>query len=1297
MAYKRLSFLEKARKRNLENKESEDKLSPKDTSENLSFTKDKTVISTNLTKKPDDNLNYKKELGNVPSEGIEYNAKVKSKEAVHKQQVKLDKEVNIDFNTPEVPSYLKHLANAQSKAIDQSYINNKHAAYKVNKKDINQIPDVNIEQTFKEEVVASSNDVKSKEKVEKIVANTDNLEKEKKVLIGSIFENTEDKVVTSNKETNNLSKKKTKKNKIARMILGKPKLEVKNEYKEKVDTVFVSLKQLFSPFKEVLVKTIPFSIYFIKPIEILASFLIYIARFIALYIPDILNIIKGRYFKIFIVLVLILFISGALLSRAINNPDYIHKLELAIYKNTGYKANISGVIKLNFIPKLSIELKKVSFQLNNEKSFEGLQINDLSADSIVFKFKFLPLFLGNFKISDIEINELSVKIKGSPKNSLGENLYQDQIAKIEKIIKTRLSDKIVKQELLHTENEQTLEDEYDKLVQDAEKFIHATEFKSNIDKKILNLNAKDEKTTNEKDKSKYISNFLNIDDTTDSDLENNKGTLLTIFNKFLSRLNFNLNAIESFRFYRSNISIQNNNNQDILSFTNVKTLVTSDVWGKLEIKSEFRLLNKDFKSEMIINSEQNKLNIESQIYLAADASNKIVLKAQSNKGKVTGNLIFDSHNANFIISNYILPIQDKQIKKFTADFMFNQQSLELYNINIISEDQNYTGKFLWNYSKINPDAQLYLDIKMNNISHFTNDVSKSFENNKVKNNIFLSFVELVKVWKKASIDKLKVDNFKVSINIDNTLWNKNKIEKINTSFFITKNNNLYFNNFDLKTSTNQLSFIGQLLLDKNTGTLAIEAKGNLKDLGIILDLPVSSKTLIKSVSKDNENYQLTSKLVLDNTYTIFNELQGYIGKRNFNNTYILINQNTIGNDITIDVPMKNMDFSELEHIYKKQIALAKINDDINNNLFSVPNNISITLKLQSDLFTYKNLKFQNADLEISFIKKGFLIKQISAQGKNGGSFTASFNADTSLSPKIVGNITFTNYFVKLEDIKEIMFSKYNIVGNVIFNGSLKFYGDSYENPIKYLNGNLNFIKQERLKLARFAVEDGIYTTISERKVDKINKFFVNDLYGNIVVKNNQINFYPVFLSYIKDGKVFRGAFTGSYNFSSDKLEIAGSADNEKDTSKKLSFNIKGELLNPVGKSKYYTDKNQDFTVPLKDKDEVLVKKYKVNNKVLEDLNNKDSKAHFNNKYNLQNKTKKSQEIINEDYNNQLSKTDGIKEYKFTPNEKSHLYSSSDTNSIYEHSLKQHDSEENSKFIYKANPKFMENIKPQEKE
>jgi hypothetical protein len=1049
-------------------------------------------------------------------------------------------------------------------------------------------------------------------------------------------------------DSEHLIEKKDKKSKKNKKEAKVKQLKEKSEFEEKVDKIIDSVAQLFAPFKDLMLKIIPSSKGIIKLLDLFAIMIAKLTKFIILRFPLFVRFLKSKFFRIILIFIIFMFVFGAVFSKIINSNYYVNNLENAIYESTGYKAKINGLIKVSFVPSFSISLSNVSFYVDENINTNSSQfkITQFDANNLKIKFNFFPLFIGNFSIKNIDIIGATLDLQTSDTSSLKDTDYRDIILGVERSIKSNVSvekineiEKKQQSALLIkpagnlnsnvSQDALALLDNLDSLIQGVmpqEESPVATPKKEEalpkseaIEEETIDNQAEEvlkPEQEEQVDKQSEESSAPLISQKRDSD-SLNYSFLSSFLSNAVTNIKFSFNDVDTFVLRRGKINIINKQGQKLLIIDNISSTVSSSFMGNVKSEGIFRFAdnNINYLASIDYQKEQMKFNVE-----FAFASNSAdVLKLSGFKNINTGDISADISVKNqgilIFINKFLVEINPKKSKKssFEAKLLLNSNVFKIYDINMVLNEDIYNGSFTWDFAGSANNVFIDLRAKLNDLSKISNGIDENLSKSISQGSYFLSAVEEIINWKNAKMNLFKTNNFIVNFKVENTKVNDIIIDNLSIGFLVTNFNKLYVYDFSVKTKEYNAKLTGRLDLDSKSAIIALDANGKISATGQTLGFKPKAIEFLQNIGKEKDSYSLSTKLRLENNKMLFSDFSGVLGDMKLNDTYIIFTQRVGDSDIVVSTKIDELNLTDISNIYNKQITNLTYEKVEDVNIFGLPENFKVKMDIEIKKSTLRGIPFKNVNLDLSLFKTGFSVNKFSALGERGGSLTASISADSVVLPVIAGHINLENLVLRFEDSKDIFFKNTNLVGNVVLNGKIRFNGDSYNNPFTSINGDVTFIKQERISVNRFANIDGLFLTLTDKNTSGKDTIFVNDIYGRANIKDSVIELYPISILYINKNKEYRGVSQAMIDLRDGSIKAEGAGDMSSDTSNKVKFDLQGSFLNPKANVSFFKGARSSSGVKPKEKDISLVNS-KTHSKI-NNLNNTKNKNNFNNTYN----------------------------------------------------------------------------------
>ncbi len=1024
------------------------------------------------------------------------------------------------------------------------------------------------------------------------------------------------------------------------------KEKIKSEFEEKVDKVIDSVAQLFAPFKDLMIKIVPKSKIIIKILDLFAIMIIKITKFIILRYPTFIKILKSKFFKIVVLFIIFMFLFGTIFSKIINSSYYVSTLENSIYKSTGYKAKINGYIKVYFMPNFSIALKNVNFYLEDNVNPHNSQfkVNQFGAANLNIKFKLLPLFIGNFSIKSIDIIGATLDLQTADQSSITESSYTKIVADVEKSIKSTISLEKINEIEAKNKASSSLDSKYKSneniskeslaLLDNLENLIkgEVDSIKDNDSSFIKNFPLKEEpkdKVIQQKENEEYqeeiIEEKINKDNQEDTSLIAPKKASDILNYSFLSsflslavdNIKFSFNDVDIFSLRRSKINIINKEGQKLITIDNINSKVSSSLMGKVSSEGRFRFADNNINYVSTIDYQKDQINFDIDFSFVSDSND--VIKVQGFKHKDTSNISADITVQNqgilTFINKFLVDINSKKIKNsdFTAKLFLNSNLFKIHDIRMSLNEDIYNGSFVWDFSGSDRKVIIDLIASMDNFSDVYKGINDNISKSIIRGSYFLSAVEEIINWKNSKMNVFRSNYFVVNFKIKDTKINDIKINRLSIGFLINNLNKLYLYDFNIKTQDYDANISGRLDLDNKSAIVAVDAKGQISSSTQTLGFNPKTTEFLQSIAKNKDNYAISTKLRLESNKLLFTDFVGNLGDMRLHNTYIILTERVGDSDIVVSTKIDELNLSDISDIYNKQISNLTYEKIEDVNIFGLPDNFKIKMDVEIKKSSIRGVPFKNITLDMSLFKTGFTINKFNAIGEKGGVLTASISADSAVLPVIAGHINLENLVLRFEDSKDLFFKNSNLVGNVVLNGKVRFNGDTYATPFSSIDGDISFIKQERISVNRFANIDGLFLTLTQKQSNGKDSIFVNDIYGRANIKNSIIELYPIALLYINKGKDYRGLSQVMIDLSDGTIQGEGTGDMTSDTSNKLKFDISGNFLNPkVNKSFFKGTKSSVGVKPIEKEISLINNK---THKVVDNLNNPNDKNNFKNTYN----------------------------------------------------------------------------------
>jgi hypothetical protein len=898
----------------------------------------------------------------------------------------------------------------------------------------------------------------------------------------------------------------------------------RKEYEERIDKILDSMVQLLTPFKDILLKNVPSSKYIIRILEKIAILISFVAKKIFLNVPIALRFIKSKLFKFVISVSFVLFLIGILLSRVLSGDSYKKNLERNIYNATGYETEINGKVQIAFVPYIAITLDNVAFYTDNTKTLSAFGVSQVNTQKLYIKIKFLPLLLGKIVVSEINLTNFSLNVKSSSlENNLTYKYYEEILNNIEnQLLPYRAN-------VINFDNHQIPTPELITLDKEIPKVL--IEEKNHVKKPY-----------------------------------NSSSSIDLLMEYLVNSIELDLNKINYLHLQRGKINFLNQSNQRAISFDNLNSSLSKS-GNNIEIagSSLFNGMNTDYVIKLNnINNSIVDFNFQ-MIFDHNDDAIRIKGKMDP-KNHIFSGQINAKYSILYLINKFIYPVSTKIYNsEFSGNFNLNPHELLIKDYKLQIDKEIITGDFLWDYG-INNYIKLNVNSNVSNLNPiFAEITDKAIAGNTL---FFIGLAKNIGLLKNEQINLFKPNHYDLTLNITDSYLNNTKIEKLSLNAILTNNKDIYINKLELNNSTTNLKMLGKFNIETADANIIINSNGDIVNSLKLYGISSQGQDLIDLINT-SKDYNLNALLLFDNSknYIAFSDINGMFGNIKINPSVLTLKyiDNTINS--TLSIPMDTLNINKIENVYKTHIKNGNYNNAEKSNLFGLKDNDVFNLHINANKVIYNEYPLNQGVLELQMHQYGFKVNKFEVNSSEGGKITAIMTLDTTATPKIFGSFSFNDLYVDLAKMKGFVFEDKNLVGNLILNGNLKFNNESLEQIFNNLNGSLTLIKEERIKFNRFAENSTIYLTITESTKGKNTQYFLNDIAGQLNVVNNIITIENVGMRYFKGKLEYRGTFKGTYNTLNQNLDINGAMDNAIDTSKRIEFSGKGDILQPKFSSK----------------------------------------------------------------------------------------------------------------------------------
>lgn len=1047
------------------------------------------------------------------------------------------------------------------------------------------------------------------------------------------LEKTEPVIKVTNEEAINLTNNALKEEVI------KPQKKVNKEkpkgegltFEQKIDQVLDSTKQLFLPFKTLVVQTLPFTKSFIMVLDKIGWLIGILAKFIALQLPLFKRILKSWLLKATVVVLILLFLSGSILSRFLNTKHNILSIENAIFESTGYKAKINGLITVSLLPNFSVALHNVVFDVTSKKQQQARAVNSnigvslLESDYLIIKFSWLPMLLGRLEVESVNLNKTHIDVKLQANKNQNDSLpqYSQLIDKIEKqitqiVVKDTkpVAKKLIynnRSKAINSVNSQKLTPEF---------FNQVVNTNKNSSKVKIDNITTDEATSANMDSNSMQNNSNeellgnNIEDGTQEVDNSIVNRLLT---PMLTHINFSFRSLDKLNIQRGTINILDDANKTLLTFNNVAMNIKSDT-SALSLDGSYNFMEHNFTYNSQISFADSDALFVINSSLESDPNKSIEIKGQKSyaDGNIIGSITSKDGGILLWLQQLVMDFDSSKIHKeaFQANFLLSKDFLKVTDIDLQLNDIHYSGSVLLALANNNKFMNVNL---IADIANATDDFNRYMQGVSIAKNeqgsTFLAILNNIEQWKNKKVNLFSLDYLRLNLIVRNTKLYESKLNDINVAFLMDlPHDKVYIDNIALKTEATNINVLGKVDLEGKNAIFSLQTVGSLQDSARILHLPRKMELLLTSVAQGIDSYSLNSRVDFVKNRITFADIKGQLGQLPIDSSYAIVMERADNLDISLNSQLESIDFDYLASIYNKQISSLSFEQKSDINVFGLSDKLSLTLDAQVKNLNYKNLKFKNVRFNVDFLKSGFLVDRMLLQGVNGGTAVVVFNSDTAVNPMVVGHVVFDNLVLNFDDLQNFMFSKEKIIGNVVLNGKFKFSSDTLNNPMANTSGEITLIKKERIDLNRFANLDSLYITISEKGNKGNKRIFVNDIYGTLKIKNNLVELYPVSFLYILNNREYRGALSAMVDLQDATIKVNGEADDTLDIHKGLKFNIKGDLLTPTI-SRLHTVRNASNLGKAPPKEVDVIEESKKTAVLANGVNDENGKTYFYKQYN----------------------------------------------------------------------------------
>ncbi|MGV3279023.1 hypothetical protein ACFX5K_05185 [Rickettsiales bacterium LUAb2] len=940
-----------------------------------------------------------------------------------------------------------------------------------------------------------------------------------------------------------------------------------DQFIARINKILEALGQLFQPFKDLLLNIFPSSKRTIKFIDLIGLGITKLVISIAKLIPLTIKFVKGKLFKIIIIALIIIILVNATISRIISNKNYKAIIAKAIENTVGYKTVIEGNINVNLLT-MSVTINNAGFYQPTVLG-QGLILSQLSVNQITINFAYLPLLLGELKVSNLRINRANViyrSANASDSNDLIDK-YNNLKVKLSNLANlTMVLPKMKVNELDRGDTSENIQflDKLNNLDQNSTGLsTSGSNNFSDLSGRLLNDN--DEKYLNlngvfapkVEDSSKFT--MINI---------NNNSITYGIIDSIIKRIKLNYSDITYLQYSNLNLQVNDANNKEFLYLANLSGSVTSNFMGSKEFIGSGELFNNSIYFDLLekpANKESNftlNLSYNDQTLQSKD----IIIKGKvSQNGSISGDIVANGSAFNNILSPSVLSIPDIDVNnsKFQSTFSYDKSVFKMPDMQIMINKQIHTGSIVYNFAQ-----NSVLDVKLNLQLQSVNSLIAAFNSYKEasysNSNNFNTFADMIIGWRNGKAKLLTAKIINLDLVVANSTLNNNPLNSFKASMFLDEDNNFYLTDLALDNSDLNIDLSGELNLAGKSGVLIAKTSGSISNLCSYMACSNNLYKIINAVANNKDNLNLEAKVFLGDNRIVFNDILGNIGDKLINNTNATLISRNGGSDLSISSQFDALKFQDLQNVYNFNKQSSGLYYNSNSNFIGLPENLTLHLSLYSNKFYYKNLLFNNFQADASIISSGILVHDFQmATPDNTGSIKGSFNFDNKVTPSIVGNVNLNNVLIEAENLHEFLFTNYNLAGKIVVNGNINIAGDDYYSGINSVSGNLALVKYERLKLNENNNSQGFYMTLIKATDSGKVVYKIGDLYSNLTINNNMLSFSPVIIRLINGNTNYRGTFTGSLDLINNSLNTSGNMVFESNGKQAFNFTASGNLANAL--------------------------------------------------------------------------------------------------------------------------------------
>ncbi len=914
-----------------------------------------------------------------------------------------------------------------------------------------------------------------------------------------------------------------------RILLTNAEESTSYEYKQDLDKAFKALSLLFEPFRTTMLGVLPRSKPIVKLFDAFGRLIKRIVEVFFIFGYVAFNFLKGKGFRIIIILLLVIFILSSILSRVLNSQSYRLSFENAILKSTGYQTRINGFLKFSFFPTPRIFFNNVEF-IKKENGFvqkldDGgkIQIQSFRASKVSFKFKLLPIFLGKLEVDKMAVEGMDIVLKTS---ELNKSNYNNQV-KIENIVTNAL-----------------------KQVEGDNNFAGND---------VLN-NWKAGNTKTQKFQSSFSEKDFRVYN------ENKQGFFTSFLASIVGNVKISPDVMNRLYIKRSAISIITPQETELVKISNLSAMFDKSLLNKIKMVGNFnvgdtvlffkvelrnRRKGREYKVYSEFSFTKKSLELDQGIFLKGNYSKEF------NKGYFSLRAL--GSDARYLLSFVYGGLDNAKIDNnvaIAANVVVSPVNLTLSNYKVMFKDNEFFGKVYWDYGLNN-----VINASVNFYGHnLYKEIAKYNENRRlVTSNVFDDLMDRYILFSRNTFSKMQPDFIIFDVNIKKLTVIK---KEINNSFHVRI------------LETPSTLYIDSLKFDDDNFSLKANGFMNidLKRLVLNMNMNVKPSQFAKAWGFNNNFQDFVSKIdggseiniagqgIFATNKAVMSDVNISFNGQEYKNAYIGYEQRVAGSNLALSLKEDFIDISNIMEVFNIQ----KIDDRLSgSDVFGVPNKLNLSFNIEAERGALGPAEFRNVKFKGNIFRSGYNIDNFELKDANGVVY-GSLNFNRKVMPNIIGNIFFDKYSLDASWLNGFLFDGYNFKSDIFLDGRLEFKGNNYAAALRSLTGDIAFNKKERVLTGRKNNSQGLYLTFTSGEGNTIN---INDIYGQIKVINGIFDIYPGIFVYLNAGKQTRGQITGDYNLNTDMLNLSGNYQVTQ-KSKRLTkgIEIKGNAKNPSFKT-----------------------------------------------------------------------------------------------------------------------------------